>query len=193
MNIQDTISLDENAKWKEAALIKADNSKDYLQRLRQRMRDVAILQAYMLIFDTDFDNGEENIIYKGLGQTLENLSQDFEIYERAILKKSDKEILLDLVFIEYPQFQQDYEKLKAANIFIKTDTGLNWNYSKQSLAEYFGKQKQDNEVIQWQHIEKLFTIKNQKITGLKDSFNQYRNTFQKESKDYEAIKKIIHI
>ena len=192
MNIQDTISLDENAKWKEAASIKADNSKDYLQRLRQRMRDVAILQAYMLIFDTDFDNGEENIIYKGLGQTLENLSQDFEIYERAILKKSDKEILLDLVFIEYPQFQQDYEKLKAANIFIKTDTGLNWNYSKQSLAEYFGKQKQDNEVIQWQHIEKLFTIKNQKIIGLKDSFNQYRNTFQKESKDYEAIKKIIH-
>lgn len=107
------------------------------------------------------------------------------------LKPNTKEILLYLVFAEYPQFKKDYEQLKNAYVFIETDIGLNWNYSKQSLAEYFGNQKKDNESIKWQYIEKLFTIKNQEITGLKDSFYQYRNIYQKESKDYENIQKII--
>lgn len=121
--------------------------------------------------------------------TIDSLRQ--EIKQKDEFLKSGKP-LLDIVFAEYPQFQNDYAKLKTAYIFIETDTGLDWNYSKQSLAEYFGNQKKDDEVIQWKHIEKLFTIKNRKITGLKDSFNQYRNTYQKESKDYEAIQKIIH-
>jgi hypothetical protein len=57
---------------------------------------------------------------------------------------------------------------------------ITWEKTTQSLAEYFGNQKNNGGNINWKCIELLFGKK-----GLRNSFSKNGNTFKKTSKDYE--------
>jgi hypothetical protein len=96
---------------------------------------------------------------------------------------------LILVFSHFPQFQQDYELLKSNGYFKETANGLEWQKSKQALAEYFGNLPQKTRKVPWKNIENLFGVE-----GLKNSFStngtSYSPYTKEQSKDYKELLKI---
>ncbi len=91
------------------------------------------------------------------------------------------------VMAEYPAFKKDYQTLINNKYMSKNGDYLTWNKSKQSLAEYFGKQAKEDTNVSWKPIETLFNQKN-----LSSAFSQNGNAIKKKlSKDYEALLKIL--
>ena len=67
--------------------------------------------------------------------------------------------LIRLVFVEYPQFEQDLPILIENKIISEIENGLKWELSKTSLAEYFDWVKNKTD---WKSVEKLFCEKDLK-------------------------------
>jgi hypothetical protein len=121
------------------------------------------------------------------------LNRKRQYYEEKIIKNELRERgelepnpALAVVFLLFPQFQQDYEIMKNGYI-TETETGLKWEKSIQSLAEYFGKLPlpQNRKTRPWKDIEILFNVKD-----LKNSFSNNGNSYGKKiSKDYEELQK----
>jgi len=93
---------------------------------------------------------------------------------------------LNIVFNQYPQFEADFEKLLSCSYISATPQGLVWNKSKQSLAEYFGRQKHSGKCRKWQDIERLFNVK-----ALTNSLSRNGSSFKRYSKDYEELIKLL--
>jgi hypothetical protein len=96
------------------------------------------------------------------------------------------------VIAKYPRLEEDYEKLNEF-AFNVGEGKLVWLFSKQALAEYFGKQR---DLQKWELIEDLFLIqkndgKTEEAKDLKHSFSTNGNVFHKYSKDYLKILEVL--
>ena len=117
-----------------------------------------------------------------------------ELKEKGEIAGVNYKPALVIVFSIYPQFQQDYEILKSNGYFTETENGLQWEKSKQSLAEYFGYLPRPRETkknnVPWKEIERLFSLDK----PLKNSFSNNGNPYGKsQSDDYIKIKKLLKI
>lgn len=90
------------------------------------------------------------------------------------------------VMAYYPQFKNDIETLIKNNVIKRTENGMKWEYSKQSLAEYFYS-LQHNGRHNWKIIELLFDV-----NGLKNSISTNGDSCKKKSSDYEKILNLLN-
>jgi hypothetical protein len=90
------------------------------------------------------------------------------------------------VMTYYPQFGKDFQKLIDGRCMKRIENGLQWLYSKQSLAEYFKSLPRDGKQMHWQEIEILFGVKN-----LKAALSTNGNWCKKTSKDYMKLKELL--
>jgi hypothetical protein len=89
----------------------------------------------------------------------------------------------------YPQFMNHYPKLEKAEYIRATDKGLQWQKSKQSLAEYFTAIKPKDKSNNWIILENIFSV-----NDLRNAASQNGNPFKgKKSKDFVELQKIITI
>jgi hypothetical protein len=89
----------------------------------------------------------------------------------------------------YPKFLNHYPELEGAEYIKKTDTGLQWLKTKQSLAEYFSAIKPKTKRNNWVILENIFSVKD-----LRSAVSQNGSPFKgKKSKDFEALQGIITI
>ncbi|GAB6391503.1 MAG: hypothetical protein MdMp014T_0876 [Treponematales bacterium] len=91
-----------------------------------------------------------------------------------------------VVFAQYPRFAADYERLVSGGCLTETPDGLVWHKSKQSLAEYFGRQESAGKKRHWRDIESLFGV-----TGLRNSLSRNGDMFKKTSNDYRELMKLL--
>jgi hypothetical protein len=155
--------------------------------------------------ELDLENKNEQYILDELRKLQEQLStpsmsnQIITHPGYQLLKRIMSKPACILVFAYYSKFKKDIVKLLYLGCIDETDNGLEWKRTKQFLAEYFGSQKIKNEVKinnkgeekrtnndynRWEEIENLFTIKGQKVRGLKAS---YKNAKKKTSKDFDEL------
>ena len=90
------------------------------------------------------------------------------------------------VMTYYPQFGKDFQKLIDGRCMKRIENGLQWLYSKQSLAEYFKSLPKNGRSMHWQEIEILFDVKN-----LKAAASTNGNWRKKTSKDYMKLKELL--
>jgi hypothetical protein len=90
------------------------------------------------------------------------------------------------VLARYPDFQADYEMLENGfKAFKEKGNYLEWQKSKQFLAEYFaGIKRKDDINNHWAAIENLFTIGGKKVKDLAHAASSNGNVFKGQSKDY---------
>jgi hypothetical protein len=84
----------------------------------------------------------------------------------------------DCRFRAVSRFAADYARLVSGGCLTETPDGLGWHKSKQSLAEYFGRQEPADKKRRWRDIESLFGV-----TGLRNSLSRNRDMFKKTSND----------
>jgi hypothetical protein len=89
----------------------------------------------------------------------------------------------------YPQFMNHYPELEKAEYIKATGTGLQWQKSKQSLAEYFNAIKPKDKSNNWVILENIFSV-----SDLRNAASQNGNPFKgKKSKDFDELQKKITI
>jgi len=122
-------------------------------------------------------------------------SQIFEAGEFNTLKEMYSEktrprmSLVPMLFGLYQEFREHFFKLKTEGIITETETGLKWNRSEISIAEYFDRLKCNNHRIKWISIKKVFDMED------KDLCQYLRNHKERQagkpSRDFVEIKQIL--
>jgi hypothetical protein len=132
------------------------------------------------IFDKSFFPGFCEVERKIIKDTISFFNRIGAIEKISDRKINGHDIKLNLAFIAYPDFREDYNLLVDKRFIIETTGGPRWQKTKKSLAEYFGYQKEYTE-NKWVILEGLFDVKN-----LKNHFSTNGGSYRrKPSKDYE--------
>jgi len=104
--------------------------------------------------------------------------------------ESETEILLRLVFRDFPLFKKYINKLEYADKNIKSYItrelgGLKWNYTNETLAWFFAEIKPDkSKNTNWENLENLFHVKN-----LKQSFQNHN----RQKDEIQALKGYLNL
>lgn len=104
--------------------------------------------------------------------------------------ESETEILLGLVFRDFPLFKKYINKLEYADKNIKSYItrelgGLKWNYTNETLAWFFAEIKPDkSKNTNWENLENLFHVKN-----LKQSFQNHN----RQKDEIQALKGYLNL
>jgi hypothetical protein len=105
--------------------------------------------------------------------------------EKPALPDSTSLFVIKQIVLNFPKFNEDYPILKENGYLLETEQGLQWQKSKQSLAEYFHSIAPANKNMSWKLLEAIFNK-----SDLKNSLSRNGSEFKKTSKDFEQWEKI---
>jgi 8-oxo-dGTP pyrophosphatase MutT (NUDIX family) len=126
--------------------------------------------------------GQLTGMVQNLLDSLDSTARRESWEEAALPSPRGGQFLRQILFARYPGFARDYDWLRAEGYLTETPGGLTWNRSKQSLAEYFGRQEHPDRRHHWRDIERVFQVRR-----LKSSLSRNGDPFKKMSLDYQEL------